>query len=143
MIQEVEAAVGMAYVRDRDSLREGRLPVTLTRDLKTAQSEEVIVATQLDDLGREQEENEGSSTEESGTSSDGRVLPGMQGIFLKQVSRDLDLATAMKGGVKQDRKPSWSFTGRLSMPYGNKRGPTDPVTVADKSPEIADRSCIR
>jgi hypothetical protein len=76
MIQEVEAAVGMAYVRGGDSSREGRLPVTSTRDLKTAQSEEVIVATQLDDLGREQEESEGSSSE-------GSELPGVQGILLR------------------------------------------------------------
>jgi hypothetical protein len=39
-----------------------------------------------------------------------------QGIYLKQVSRDLELATAMKGGRKQDGKPGWSFTDRLSMP---------------------------
>jgi len=38
-----------------------------------------------------------------------------QGIYLKQVSRDLELATAMKGGRKQDGKPGWSFTDRLSM----------------------------
>jgi len=54
----------------------------------------------------------------------------MQGIFLKQASRGLELTTAMKGGVKQGRKPSWNFTG-------NRRGANDPVTVADKSPEIA------
>ena len=67
-------------------------------------------------LAREQEESERSSSEASGSSSEGSVLPGMQGIFLKQVPRDLESATAMKGGVKQDRKPSWSFTGRLSIP---------------------------
>ena len=49
---EVEAAVGMAYVRGGDSPRDGRLPVS-TRDLETAQSAEVIVATQLDVLARE------------------------------------------------------------------------------------------
>jgi len=58
------------------------------------------------------------------------VLPGMQGIFLKQASRDLELTTAMKGGVKQGRKPSWNFTG-------DRHGANDPVTVADRSPEIA------
>ena len=35
--------------------------MTSTRDFETAQPEEVIVATQLDILAREQEENEGSS----------------------------------------------------------------------------------
>jgi hypothetical protein len=39
-----------------------------------------------------------------------------QGIYLKQVSRDLELAMAMKGGRKQDGKPGWSFTDRLSIP---------------------------
>ena len=52
MNQEVEAAVGMAYVRDGDSPRDGRFPVS-TRDLETAQSAEIIVATQLDVLARE------------------------------------------------------------------------------------------
>ena len=47
---EVEAAVGTAYVRGGDSPREGRLPVTLTRDVDAAQPQEVIVATQLDVL---------------------------------------------------------------------------------------------
>ena len=60
-----------------------------------------------------------------------------QGIYLKQVSRDLELATAMKGGRKQDGKPGWSFTDRLSVPYGNKRGPSDPATAADRLPETA------
>jgi hypothetical protein len=61
----------------------------------------------------------------------------MHGIFLKQSARELEMVTAVKGGVKQGRQPSWSFTGRLSVPYGNKRGPTDPATVADKSTEVA------
>ena len=47
------------------------------------------------------------------------------------------MVTAVKGGVQQGRKPSWSFTGKLSVPYGNKRGPNDPATVADKSTEVA------
>jgi hypothetical protein len=88
------------------------------------------VATQLDVPAREQEENEGSSSE-------GSVLPGMQGIFLKQASRDLELATVMKGGVKQGCKPSWNFTGMLPMTYGNRRGLSDPVTVPDKSTKVA------
>jgi hypothetical protein len=72
--------------------------------------------------------------EESGPSSEGSgSLPGMHGIFLKQSARELEMVTAVKGGVKQDPKPSWSFTGRLSVPYGNKRGPT----VADKSTDVA------
>jgi hypothetical protein len=37
--------------------------VTSTRDFEAAQPEEGIVATQLDVLAREQEENEGSSSE--------------------------------------------------------------------------------
>ena len=62
---EVEAAIGRADMRGGDSPREGGLPATETRDLETAQSEGDIVATQLDGLAREQEENEGSSMEES------------------------------------------------------------------------------
>ncbi len=46
-------------------------------------------------------------------------LPGMQGIFLKRSARELEMVTAVKGGVHQGRKPSWSFTGKLSVPYGN------------------------
>ena len=61
----------------------------------------------------------------------------MHSVFLKQSARELEIITAVKGGVKQDRKPSWSFTGRFSVPYGKKRGPTDPETVADKSTEVA------
>jgi hypothetical protein len=61
------------------------------------------------------------------------VLPGMQGIFLKLTSRDLEIDMTMRGGVKQGRKPSWNFTGRLSIIYGNRRGPNDPV----RSPELA------
>jgi hypothetical protein len=48
-------------VRGGDSPREGGLPAIGTRDLETAQSEGDVVATQLDSLAREQEENEGSS----------------------------------------------------------------------------------
>jgi hypothetical protein len=61
---EVEAAFGRTDLRGGDSPREGRLPVTATRDLETAQPEEGLVATQLDVLAWEQEENEGSSSEE-------------------------------------------------------------------------------
>ena len=62
MNQEVEAAVGTTYVRGGDSSREGRLPVTLTRDVDAAQPQEVIVATQLDVHAKgEQEASEGSS----------------------------------------------------------------------------------
>ena len=96
------------------------------------------MATQLDVLAREQEESEGSSTEGTGPSLEGSgSLPGMHGIFLKQAARDLEMATAMEGGVRQERMPSWSFTGRLSVPYGNKRGPADPATCADKAREVA------
>ncbi len=96
------------------------------------------MATQLDGLAREQEENEGSSMEESGPSSEGSgSQPGMQGIFLKQSARELEMVTTVKGGVQQGRKPSWSLTGKLSVPYGNMRGPNDPATVADKSTEVA------
>ena len=135
-------------------------------------------------------------------------LPGSRKRVKGLQRKELDMATAMEGGVRQERMPSWSFTGRLSVPYGNKRGPagparqvtggsadvwiphhretvdcrrnrskgdpgsdeggqragvtascatasgnwtrsinkrgpTDPATVKDKSPEIADRSCIR
>jgi hypothetical protein len=52
-----------------------------------------------------------------------------QGIYLKQVSRDLELATAMKGGRKQDGKPGWSFTDRLSMPMT-----TDVYQVTQRTP---------
>jgi hypothetical protein len=45
----------------------------VTRDLATAQSEGDVVATQLDVLAWEQEESEGSSSEESGPSSEGSV----------------------------------------------------------------------
>jgi hypothetical protein len=121
---EVEAAIGRADVRGGDSPREGGLPATGTQDFETAQSEGDVVATQLDGLAREQEENEGSSMEESGPPSEGSgSLPGMQGIFMKQSAQELEMATAVKGGVQQGRKPSWSFTGKLSVPYGNKRGP--------------------
>jgi hypothetical protein len=46
-----------------EEIAQGRedFPVIATRDLETAQPEEVIVATQLDVLAREQEEIEGSS----------------------------------------------------------------------------------
>jgi hypothetical protein len=56
---------------------------------------------------------------------------------LTQAARDLAMATAMIGGVKQAIKPSWGFTGRLSLPYGNKGGGHDPATGADKTPEVA------
>jgi hypothetical protein len=52
-----------------------------------------------------------------------------QGIYLKQVSRDLELATAIKGGRKQDGKPGWSFTDRLSMPMT-----TDVYQVTRRTP---------
>jgi hypothetical protein len=110
---EVEAAVGRAYVRGGDSLRERRLPATVTRDLD-------VLSTQLDVLAREQEESKGSSSEKSGPSSEGSgSLPGMQ------------------GGVTQEHKTSWTITGRLSAPFGNKRGLSDPTTGGDKSPEVA------
>ena len=135
---EVEAAIGRSDVQGGDSPREGGLPATRTQDLESAHSEGDVVATQLDGLAREQEENEGSSIEESGPSSEGSgSLPGMQGIFMKQSARELEMATAVKGGVQQGRKPSWSFTGKLSVPYGNKRGPNDPATAADKATEVA------
>jgi hypothetical protein len=137
--QEVEAAVGRTDVQGGDSPRNGRLPGTTTRDLETAQLGEGLVATQLDVLAREQEEIEGSSSEEdTGPSSEGSgSLPGLHGICLTQEARELEMATAIKGGVRQGAKPSWSFTGRLSVPYGNKRGANDPATGADKSPEVA------
>ncbi len=75
----------MSYVRGGDNPRDGSLPAS-TRDVEATQLEEVNVATQLDVLTMEQEENLGSSS------------------------------------------------GRLSMTYG---GANDPVTVADRSPEIA------
>ena len=132
--REVEAAVGGAYVQVGDRSEDGSPPVATIQDLETAQPEEAFVATQLDVLAKEQEGSEGSSMEGSGPSSDGSgSLPGMHGIFLKQAARDLEMATAMDGGVRQERMPSWSFTGRLSVPYGNKRGPADPATCADKS----------
>ena len=131
---EVEAAIGRADVRGGDSPREGGLQATGTRDLETAQSEGDVVAVELGGLAREQEENEGSSMEESGPSSEGSgSLPGMQGIFLKQSARELEMITAVKGGVQQGRKPSWSFTGGLSVPYGNKRGPNDPLYLKLRS----------
>jgi hypothetical protein len=68
---EVEAAIGRADERGGDSPRERGLPATVTRDLETAQSEGDVVATQLDGLAREQEDNEESSSEESGPSSEG------------------------------------------------------------------------
>ena len=111
---EVEAAVGRTYVRGGDSSREGGLPATRTQDLESAHSEGDVVATQLDGLAREQEENEGSSIEESGPSSEGSgSLPGMQGIFMKQSARELEMATAVK------------------------RGSNDPATAADKATEVA------
>ena len=92
------------------------------------------MAVELGGLAREQEENEGSSVEESGPSSEGSgSLPGMQGIFLKRSARELEMVTAVKGGVQQGRKPSWSFTGGLSVPYGNKRGPNDPLYLKLRS----------
>jgi len=68
---EVEAAVGRTYLQGGDNSGDERLLVASIRDLETAQSEEVIVATQLDVLARGQEENEGSAMEESGPSSEG------------------------------------------------------------------------
>ncbi len=100
---EVEAAIGRSDVQGGDR----GLPATRTQDLETAHSEGDVVATQRDGLAREQEENEGSSMEESGPSSEGSgSLPGMQGIFMKQSARELKMATAVKGGVQQGRKPS-------------------------------------
>ena len=132
---EIEAAIGRTDVRGGDSPGEGGLQATGTRDLETAQSEGGVVAVQFDGLAKE---HEGSSVEESGPSSEGSgSLPGMQGIFLKQSARELEMVTAIMGGVQQGCKPSWSFTGRLSVPYGNKRGPNDPATVADKSTKVA------
>jgi hypothetical protein len=61
-----------------------------------------------------------------------RAADHYQGCMVSS-ARELEMVTAVKGGVKQDPKPSWSFTGRLSVPYGNKRGPT----VADKSTDVA------
>ena len=52
-------------MRGGDSPGEGGLQAKGTRDLETAQSEGGVVAVQLDGLAREQEENEGSSVEES------------------------------------------------------------------------------
>jgi hypothetical protein len=68
-------------VRGEDSPREGGLPATGTQDLETAQSEGDVVATQLDDLDREQEENEGSSMEESGPSSEGIAARDARYLF--------------------------------------------------------------
>ena len=82
------------YLRGGDNPRDGILPAS-TCDVEAIQLVKVIVATQLDDLTREQEENEVSSSEGSRSSSEESVLPGMQGIFLKQASRDLELTTAM------------------------------------------------
>jgi hypothetical protein len=76
---EVEAAIGRSDVQGGDSSREGGLPVTRTQDLESAHSEGDVVATQLDGLAREQEENEGSSMEESGPSSEGRGADRCQG----------------------------------------------------------------
>jgi hypothetical protein len=109
---EVEAAVGRADVRGGENPRDGGLPAIVTQDLETAQSEESIVATQLDVLARGQEESEESPSEESGPSSEGSgSLPGLHGIYLTQAARDLEMATAIIGGVRQGVKPSWSFTG--------------------------------
>ena len=72
-----------------ETAQERGLPATGTRDLETAQSEGDVAATQLDGLAREQEENEGSSMEESGPTSEGSgSLPGIQDIFLKQSARE-------------------------------------------------------
>ena len=64
-------------------------------------------------------------------------LPGSRKRVKGLQRKELDMATAMEGGVRQERMPSWSFTGRLSVPYGNKRGPADPATCADKAREVA------
>ena len=94
---EIEAAIGRTDVRGGDI---PGLQATGTRDLETAQSEGGVVVVQLDGLAKEQEENEISSVE-SGPSSEGSgSLPGMQGIFLKQSARELEMVTAIKGGVQ-------------------------------------------
>ena len=64
MNQEVEAAIGTPYMRGGDSPRDGSVPVS-TRDVEATQLEEVIAATQLDFLAREQDESEGSSSEKA------------------------------------------------------------------------------
>ena len=81
-----KAAVGRTYLQGGDNSGEGRLSVTTTRNLETAQPEE----------------SEGSSSEGSGPSSEGSgSLRGMHGLFLKQSARELEMVTAVKGGVKQ------------------------------------------
>ena len=83
----VEAATGRSGERGGDVPRKRGVPATVARDLETAQPEEGVVATQLDDLAGGQEDSEGSSSEESGPSSEGSgSLPGLPGIFLMQAA---------------------------------------------------------
>jgi hypothetical protein len=118
-----KAAVGRTYLQGGDNSGEGRLSVTTTRNLETAQPEE----------------SEGSSSEGSGPSSEGSgSLPGMHGLFLKQSARELEMVTTVKGGVKQGRQPSWSFTGRLIVPASCHEW-QNPMSCALKWEEHASR----
>ena len=107
--------------------------MTTTQDLETAQPEETSVATQFDALAREQEESDGSSTVGTGPSSEG--MHGIRRVVTRNAWHLLEASGSRlgngHGGVRQEHMPSWSFTGRLSVPYGNKRGPADPATCAD------------
>ena len=52
-------------------------------------------------LAREHEESGEFSSEGSGPSSE--ALTGLQVIFLEQAARELEMATAIRGGVRQER----------------------------------------
>ena len=95
--------------------------MTSTRDFETAQPEEVIVATQLCSC-------QGAGGERGIIVGGKRIIFG--GKCVSMDARYLPEASVSRPGIDYGHDPSWNFTG-------NRRGANDPVTVTDRSPEIA------
>ena len=93
---------------------QGQGGASYSNESQLADPEETIVATQLDGIVAVEDEGSGSSSSTIGSLKEG-------GAISTPDEREQKLAVAMRGGIHQSNKPSWSFRGKLSMTKTQRR----------------------
>jgi len=125
-VREESKSVSVAEVEL--GVSQGQGGASYSNESQLADPEETIVATQLDGIVAVEDEGGGSPSSTIGSLRELGVYPAPD-------EREQKLAVAMGGGIHQSNKPSWSFRGKLSMTYGNRKTDNDPATSADKDVE--------
>ena len=82
------------------------------------------IATRLDGF-------DGSEMDDEGASFGTIIQQRKPGVYLTQVERAAELASAMDKGLRQSQIPTWGFTGKLSMTFANRKGDKDPAATAE------------